>query len=201
MLTILLLAVGCNKATNNSPTVQTAGSTQQQTEAKVLDKIWPLTNAKDRMTKKTFGLYVTPQKSPVKPEKFRGYHTGVDFETTPEEKGVEVSVYAVCDGKILTSQFVSGYGGNIVQSCVLDGQDVTVIYGHLALASLPKTGAKVAQGDKIAVLGEVGKDTDNERKHLHLGIHKGTTIDFRGYVQKQTDLDNWIDFTKTSWYK
>ncbi len=37
------------------------------------------------------------------------------------------------------------------------------------------------------------KETDGERKHLHLGIHKGTVVDLRGYVDSELDLKNWIN--------
>ena len=50
----------------------------------------PIESALKRVTKKPFGIYVTPQSSPVKPEKFKGYHTGVDFEILPSEKNKEV---------------------------------------------------------------------------------------------------------------
>src|SRR5579871_4518385 len=33
-----------------------------------------------RVTKKPFGIYVTPTDSPVQPERFTGYHTGADGE-------------------------------------------------------------------------------------------------------------------------
>jgi hypothetical protein len=37
-------------------------------------------------------------------------------------------------------------------------------------------------------------ETDNARKHLHLGIHKGKGINYRGYVNTQAELESWIDF-------
>src|SRR4030042_789723 len=74
-----------------------------------------------------------PQNSPVSPEKFKGYHTGSDFEIFPEELGVDVSVKAVCAGKLLLKEYATGYGGVAVQSCALDNNPITVIYGHLKL--------------------------------------------------------------------
>jgi hypothetical protein len=35
----------------------------------------PLDRASGRVTKKPFGIFVTPQNSPVQPERFRGFHT------------------------------------------------------------------------------------------------------------------------------
>jgi murein DD-endopeptidase MepM/ murein hydrolase activator NlpD len=158
----------------------------------------PLGNALARVTKKPFGIYITPRSSPVQPERFQGYHTGVDFETYPNEQNVDVPVAAVCDGTLLTKKWASGYGGVAVQSCVLDSQPVTVIYGHLRLSSITaKTGTAVKAGDKIAVLGTgYSSETDGERKHLHLGIHRGAAINLLGYVQRQSDLSGWLDAQK-----
>ncbi len=52
----------------------------------------PIANAKSRITKKTFGLFVSPQNSPVLPEKFTGYHTGVDFETFLGDENTDINV-------------------------------------------------------------------------------------------------------------
>jgi murein DD-endopeptidase MepM/ murein hydrolase activator NlpD len=158
----------------------------------------PLSDALARVTKKGFGLYVTPKNSPVQPERFTGYHTGVDFETTPAEQAVDVPVSAVCDGALALKEYASGYGGVAVQRCVLDSRDVTIIYGHLKLASITaKVGATLKRGDRLGVLGKgFSAETDGERKHLHLGIHLGTTIDIKGYVQTKAELAGWLDARK-----
>lgn len=155
----------------------------------------PLANALSRITKKPFGLYVTPKNSPVQPERFTGYHTGVDFETTADEQNLDVPVSAVCSGPLAMKKWASGYGGVAVQSCKLQGQDVTIIYGHLNIDSVTlKVGEQINAGDKIGILGQgYSQQTDGERKHLHLGIHKGTSINILGYVQNKADLANWID--------
>lgn len=147
------------------------------------------------MAKKTFGLFVSPGHSPVSPEKFTGFHTGIDFETTPEEQSIDMPIYAACDGKLLLKKYASGYGGVAVQACKLDGQDVTIIYGHLRTPGIfPNIGDALKTGDKIAVLGTgYSNETDGERKHLHFGIHKGAAINILGYVKKQTDLSGWLN--------
>jgi len=157
--------------------------------------IEPISGGLSRVTKKGFGLFVSPGHSPVSPEKFTGFHTGIDFETTPQEQNIDVAVYAACDGKLLLKKYASGYGGAAVQACKPDGQDVTIIYGHLRLSSIsPNIGDELKAGDKIAVLGTgYSSETDGERKHLHFGIHKGTAINILGYVQNQNDLSGWID--------
>lgn len=155
----------------------------------------PLTNARARVTKKTFGLYVTPKQSPVQPERFTGYHSGTDFETTPEEKDADVAVHAVCDGPLALKRTASGYGGVVVQRCVLNGADITVVYGHLRLASVTtEVGASLKRGQLLGLLGTgYSKETDGERKHLHLGVHKGKTISITGYESRKAGLFAWID--------
>lgn len=155
----------------------------------------PIANASGRVTKKPFGLHVLPDSSPVTPEKFSGYHTGVDFETTEEEKFSDIEVSTICDGPLETKEWASGYGGLAIQRCVIDGEAVTVMYGHLSLASIDaEKGAQLKAGDTIGLLGQgYTSETDGERKHLHLGIHKGESIDILGYVFSRSSLSRWID--------
>jgi Peptidase family M23 len=155
----------------------------------------PIADALARVTKKPFGIYVRPGHSPITPERFTGYHTGTDFETLPSEQNIDVPIFAICDGKILVKKIASGYGGVLVEACTLSGEAVTIIYGHLALASIgKKVGENFSPGEKIGVLGKgYSAETAGERKHLHLGIHKGSGINILGYVQKQQDLSQWIN--------
>ncbi len=155
----------------------------------------PIDRASQRITKKLFGTYVTPQSSPVSPEKFTGYHTGLDFEILPGEENSDVTIKAICSGPLLQKRSATGYGGVAVQKCTINNQAVTVVYGHLRLSSVTaKTGATLNTGDKIGVLGTgYSTETSGERKHLHLGIHKGTTINIAGYVSTQSALSAWLD--------
>jgi hypothetical protein len=155
----------------------------------------PLDNAKKRITKKPFGIYITTENSPVQPERFSGYHTGTDFEIFSHERTLPISVFALCDGKILEKRFISGYGGLIVQSCSLKNEPVTILYGHLSLTKSPKKpGDFIKKGEEVGILGEeISNETDGERKHLHLSIYRGSSIDYRGYVAKKSDLSQWIN--------
>jgi hypothetical protein len=159
------------------------------------DFVSPISDALSRITKKTFGLKISTLNSPVSPERFAGYHTGVDFETLGNEQNIDVPVYAVCTGQLVLKKWASGYGGVAVQSCKLADDDITVVYGHVKLASVTaKLNQPLTAGQQLGVLGQgYSTETDNERKHLHLGIHQGTAIDIRGYVAKENQLKNWLD--------
>lgn len=103
-----------------------------------------------------------------------------------------ISVPAICDGEIVTARRVSGYGGVLIQRCTIDDQAVTVLYGHLDVNTLVKGALKI--GDAVGFLGKgFSAETDNERPHLHLSIHKGNATELRGYVQSISALDAWLD--------
>ncbi|MDP2586181.1 MAG: M23 family metallopeptidase [Candidatus Komeilibacteria bacterium] len=165
----------------------------------------PIDSPWERIIKKPLGIKISPANSPVQPEVFEGYHSGVDFETFPEEQEVDIAISAICDGKLRFKAWAKGYGGVAVQDCELEGEPITVIYGHLKLESIkPGFGANLNQGDFIGNLGRgFSKETDNRRKHLHLGIKRGENkdsqnnnrADIRGYVPEETDLDEWLDIT------
>ncbi|MBI4708903.1 MAG: M23 family metallopeptidase [Candidatus Portnoybacteria bacterium] len=206
---ILVLAVGfiywqkyqSLKNTNQSPILQNQNQDEEknslvppnQSKEPLLKP--PLSLALERVTKKPFGIFITPENSPVSPEKFSGYHTGADFEILAGEENIDVPVYAVCAGPFIFKQQVQGYGGVVIQQCELESQVATIIYGHLKLSGIAqKIGQEVLAGEKIGVLGTgFSQETDGERKHLHLGIRKGTNINLRGYVQDSAELVNWID--------
>lgn len=155
----------------------------------------PLSRAAERVTKKPFGIRISPTDSPVSPEKFTGIHTGTDFEAFPEEADQDVPVYTICAGPLLRTQQARGYGGMVVQACTLDGNAITVVYGHVKLESVQTSvHEQLAQGATLGILGKgYSTETDGERKHLHLGIHKGGSIVTNGYIANQTNLNNWLD--------
>ena len=202
LLGISLLAVSCSQSNfaTHAPAqpVSTSTKPSQAPPEQKPQLTAPLPNALSRITKKPFGIYITPQNSPVQPERFKGYHTGVDFETLPEEQNIDVPVAAVCTGKLLMKKWATGYGGVAVQACTLGGSDITVIYGHLNIGTINLSVADtLTAGEQFAVLGKgYSQQTDGERKHLHLGIHKGTSVNILGYVQNQSDLSGWLDAQK-----
>lgn len=144
------------------------------------------------LQKKPFGIYVTPQNSPVQPERFTGFHTGADAEY--EDVTSDVPVYAVADGTIVLSETASGYGGVFMLQIVLDGTKHNVLYGHIRPSSLPKIGTIYQKGDQISVLGTgYSTETDGERRHLHFAVLSDSRLDIKGYVQNKSELSGWIN--------
>lgn len=197
---INLLNVQVANPVSDTPNIQSANVSASSTDlvASITTENGfrsPLDRAKERVTKKPFGIFITKQTSPVQPEKFSGYHTGTDFEIFPDELNADVPVHAVCSGKLATKKYATGYGGVAVENCNLNGQSITVVYGHLRLISISAPlGANLSAGDTIGVLGAAySSETNGERKHLHLGFHKGSSINILGYVPNKSELSGWVD--------
>lgn len=157
----------------------------------------PLPNTLSRLTPLHFGLYVTPdpENNPIDPpERFTGFHVATDFEIFETELGADVPVYAICDGKIVYSGYAEGYGGLVIQRCSINREEATVLYGHMKLEGLPEEGTTIKSKTTIGLLADAySYESGYNRKHLHLGIRKGKKLDFRGYVQREDDLQNYID--------
>lgn len=157
----------------------------------------PLPDALERSTPLHFGLYVTPdpKNNPIDPpERFTGFHVATDFEIAPEEADTDVPVFAICNGPVAFSGFVEGYGGLLIERCTIAGEEATVLYGHLRIDGLPEEGKRLNHGATIGVLAPARSyDSGGNRKHLHLGIHRGARLDFRGYVQTESELSQYID--------
>lgn len=183
--------VNSNISTNKNTNV--AAAVNQV--APVSELVFPLDRPAERISKKPFGIHITPKTSPVQPERFTGYHTGADFEIFPGEENSAVPVRAFCTGTVAYKQWVSGYGGVFIQRCTVDNQTVTVLYGHLKLSSITASvGDSLKAGDRIGELGQANShDTDGERRHLHFSIHTGSTINVKGYVSRQSDLSGWLN--------
>jgi len=180
-----------NQTENNSSRAKPSNDNSQS--ATQSQYAYPVANFLTGQTKKVFGQYITPATLPVSPEKFTGYHTGVDIEQVQDN--TDVPVYAINDGVIKFSGRVGGYGSVIIYSTTINDEPVTILYGHTRLSSAEKkVGEEVKKGEKLAVLGTgYSSETDGERKHLHFSIHKGSSIEYRGYVQNESELLNWIN--------
>ena len=195
IIILALFALLSNKKTSGPMSTSTATAPTKSSELLP----WPLDKPDQRQTPLKFGLYVTPDPAtnPIsRPERFNGYHTGLDIEILPEEKETAVPIKTVCEGKILYTGIIEGYGGVIIQECIINNQPVSVLYGHLNTKSF-----SVSAGNDLipaqTTVAELGKDhteeTGNTRKHLHLGIHKGNHVEFLGYVNDPQDLGEFID--------
>lgn len=189
IIPILLIIMAGGLFIFNRPNAGTTGTGQ-------LTKPLDLFDSRDKLL--TFGMFVTPdpEQNPIDPpERFTGYHTALDVETFDHEIDKEVEVCAVCDGNVLRAETAEGYGGVLIQSCRLQNQEVTVLYGHLDPASLTKrVGESIKSGEKLGLLGdEASAESGFTRKHLHLGIHKGPEPELLGYVRSESDLASFID--------
>lgn len=152
----------------------------------------PIAEFTTRITKKPFGIYITPETSPVQPERFIGWHTGADVEYGDVAEAVPV--YAIAPGHVVLARIAGGYGGVVAIQHEIRGEPVVGIYGHLQPASLPPLGQVVSAGDEIGLLGE-GETaaTDGARKHLHFALRRGAAVDIRGYVAEEKDLHSWYN--------
>jgi len=162
------------------------------------DFAWPLTAMENRPQLLTFGLYVTPSpaNNPIDPpERWTGYHSALDIEIYPDEIAKDVPVFAVCEGEVIFTGEVNGYGGVLVQTCTYESEPITVLYGHIdpnRIAKRVEDNLKV--GDAIGFLGShKTRDAGYNRKHLHLQMHRGPEIIFRGYVSRPEELTAYID--------
>ena len=67
--------------------------------------------------------------------------------------------------------------------------------GICASRALPRrSGRRSSKASRSSSWGNgYSAETDGERKHLHLGIHKGTAVDISGYVANAAQLKPWIN--------
>lgn len=177
-------------ATSPEPSTNQPATTNTEPSANALSE--PVKDFKARVTKKPFGIYITPQTSPVQPERFMGYHTGADAEY--QDVTSDVPVYAISDGKVVISETASGYGGVFVVQVSINNALHNVLYGHIRPSSLPKVNTTFKKGDQLGLLGTgYSAETDGERRHLHFSVLTDTRTDIRGYVSTQSALSGWID--------
>lgn len=164
--------------------------TPEPTPTPKREVIEPIAEFKARITKKSFGTYVTPQNSPVSPERFTGYHVAVDIEYADVTS--DIPVVAIADGTVVASRTADGYGGVMVIQHRLGDQIIYAVYGHLRPSTMLTNGTQVTQGRQIGLLGTAySEETDGERRHLHFGISKANSI--TGYIANKSSLSSWID--------
>ena len=145
-------------------------------------------------SEKPFGIFVSPENSPIQPERFTGYHTGVDVTPTRSSANQAIPIFAIANGAVVFSQSAPGYGGVLAIRHLINDKQILAVYGHLDPRSLARNNRPVHGGERIGFLGKAfSAETDFERQHLHFGLYRGGDINIRGYVKNKSDLAQWLD--------
>lgn len=119
----------------------------------------------------------------------KGSHYGTDFGWSSKNGGKNQPIYAVEEGKVIYKQIQTS-GGKVIH--IKHSNGYVSEYAHLDTWIVDKN-QKVKKGQKIGTMGNSGQATGN---HLHLGIYKGTKINYnkRGnfvdpikYLKKSND--------------
>ena len=108
-------------------------------------------------------------------------HRGIDFDGALGDP-----IYAGADGEMVDVRgalkpgepgWVGGFGGWMVQDSVIDGQKVSLVYGHLFPKDmLVVKGQKVKRGELIGRMGNNGDvvaGPNSDGSHLHLEVWPG----------------------------
>ena len=165
-----------------------------QLESQRVNLVSPIQGFERRISKKPFGIFVTPENSPVQPEHFRGYHTGVYVENDNPAGSDGIPIYAIAPGTVILSKIASGYGGVVAIQHIVGGDNILGIYGHLKPSSLPAAGARIGNGEQIGALGDgFTSETGGERQHLHFGLYRGEDTNIKGYVRTKEELKAWYN--------
>ena len=109
----------------------------------------------------------------------KGSHYGTDFGWNSKNGGKNQPIYAIEDGKVIYCQTQTS-GGKVIH--IKHDNGYVSEYGHLD-TWIVKKGDKVKRGQKIGTMGKTGKASG---EHLHLGLYKGSKID---YNKRQNFVD------------
>lgn len=101
----------------------------------------------------------------------KGSHYGIDLGWSSKNGGKNQPIYATDDGKVIYRQTQTS-GGKVIH-IKHDNGHVTE-YAHLD-TWVVKKGDKVKMGQKIGTMGKSGKASG---EHLHLGVYKGSKINY-----------------------
>ncbi|MBI4256434.1 M23 family metallopeptidase [Candidatus Uhrbacteria bacterium] len=176
IVSLFLVGVGCSSASSVIPSGVDSEVEESQVDAET-EVVLPVDG---QIIYKGFGEYFE--------DRFSGYHVAIDFEAP-----ADTPVYAVYDGEVVYSGWVSGYGGVMVIRSILSGRTQSYIYGHLDPSSMRAAGDQVLTGDQIAVLGEEGEETDGEREHLHFAMYEGEDVRLKGYEISEEGVEHWLN--------
>ena len=101
-----------------------------------------------------------------------GEHQGVDLLDP-----ARTPIFSAAAGTVIVSQEVyGGYGVAVVVRSVINGQQVTTVYGHMTYGSrVVAVGQQVEAGQLLGLVGMTGRATAN---HLHFEVHlNGVAVD------------------------
>ena len=130
---------------------------------RITPSMWPTVS--ERITS-TFGY----RKDPF--TRRAAFHSGLDIAGDSGDP-----IYASAEGVVKYAGYDSDYGYNVI---IKHASGVSTRYGHMR-KYLVKEGQKVAQGEKVGLLGSTGRSTG---PHLHFEVIKsGNTIDPMPYLK------------------
>lgn len=101
----------------------------------------------------------------------KGSHYGIDLGWSSKNDGKNQPIYATDDGKVIYRQTQTS-GGKVIH--IKHDNGYVTEYAHLD-TWVVKKGDKVKMGQKI---GTMGKSGNASGEHLHLGVYKGTKINY-----------------------
>uniref|UniRef100_UPI003F497504 peptidoglycan DD-metalloendopeptidase family protein n=1 Tax=Nocardia suismassiliense TaxID=2077092 RepID=UPI003F497504 len=102
------------------------------------------------------------------------FHRGVDFAGP-----VGTPIYSSLDGTVVKAGPASGFGNWVVIDSIVDGQPVSMVYGHMFQMYVTEN-QQVEAGDHIADIGNAGESTG---PHVHVEYWEG------GRFQNGTAID------------
>ena len=101
----------------------------------------------------------------------KGSHYGIDLGWSSKNGGKNQPIYATDDGKVIYRQTQTS-GGKVIH--IKHDNGYVTEYAHLD-TWVVKKGDKVKMGQKI---GTMGKSGNASGEHLHLGVYKGSKINY-----------------------
>lgn len=101
----------------------------------------------------------------------KGSHYGIDLGWSTKNGGKNQPIYATDDGKVIYRQTQTS-GGKVIH--IKHDNGYLTEYAHLD-TWVVKKGDKVKMGQKIGTMGKSGKASG---EHLHLGVYKGSKINY-----------------------
>ncbi len=124
--------------------------------------------------------YGTPFWKPGKAWKWKGHHTGVDYEAASGTR-----VVAAGPGRITVKGPGGAYGKHVeIDHGTVDGQRIVTLYAHLSSYAAVSVGQQVEAG---TLIGHVGNTGNSFGPHLHFEVR----VNWQGGVNNSEFADGW----------